>query len=297
MKSRIGHFAFSLAIVFLSAFPVPAQQTAEPNQATSRPSQSRETEILEQISKIAGQAINSAQQDVEVVKWIAIAIGTLITAGGGLLGFLGFKSLSEAKDHFRKEAEKDAQKLVEVRAALARVLHTQAFTDKNYEELCALEKTRRSDKRLSSSKDEGEAHVQEWCATGEIMLKDLEDIRRWLLQIDSPRMMVWLEGTCGLTLHLLGRYSEAQPYLEEACRLARVELVHKSTLGSHLYNLACCMAMQEKNDAAIKYLDAALSAAPWYRLTAETDASEDGDFESLKTDPRFDGIIEKYTQR
>lgn len=275
--------------------------------ATTSPSasqQAREAETLKQISEVATQAIKSAQADVETVKWIFVAVTTLLGIVGiliGVGGYLGFKSLAEVKEYFKKELASDVQQLTLLRKALGRALVQQDIIDGNHSNLVNLENRRRSLELATpsepSKKNELAALEEERKATGERILEDLKELQVLLKQIESERWDVWHYGIYGVTLHLLSRYKDAREYLQIACNLARkVHTKDKAPLGSHLYNLACCLAMMEEKEEALTTLDKALATSPWLRIQARADGEATGDFSGLAKDPRFEAILSKYAK-
>ncbi len=79
-----------------------------------------------------------------------------------------------------------------------------------------------------------------------------------------------------------GRYEEARSVIGEA--LERYEDDHATLL----YNLACADALMGDTDAAIEHLRAAVEDRPSLADAARNDA----DFQSIRADPRFTGIVD-----
>jgi tetratricopeptide (TPR) repeat protein len=129
------------------------------------------------------------------------------------------------------------------------------------------------------------------------MLEDLKELQPLIRQIESERWNVWFYGIYGVTLHLLSKYKDAREYLQIACDLARKsDTKDKSPLGSHLYNLACCLAMMEEKEEALTTLDKALAISPSLRCQARADGKAIGDFSGLAKAPRFEAILSKYAK-
>lgn len=285
--------ALSLAMVFLGGQFCLADSIGNPgtDQGASV------AKHAEDIKEIAARAIDASQHDVEMVKWIFIAISAVFTLVGISAGVFNYLQLSEALKKLESFGVEQASQLSDLRTVLSEVLQGQAICDVNLKRLQIARLALLNLEKEEDKIDESVATRGQIREIADGILDLLDAMKPKVVKLGSPRWRAWEHGCRGLTHLELEDISSAIACLKKAIELLPAQLQeNKPRLASHYYNLACAYSRQgtvESRRLAVDSLRIVFKHSRWRWKEATADA----DFESLKTDLAFVKLIEYAKKR
>jgi hypothetical protein len=285
--------ALYLAMVFLSGQSCFADSPASPGTEAAASAAKQ----VDDIKEIAARAIDASQHDVELVKWIFIAISAVFTLVGISAGVFNYLQLSEALKKLESFGVEQASQLSDLRTVLSEVLQGQAICDVNLKRLQAARLALLGLVKQGNKADESLATRGQIREIADGILDLLDAMKPKVVKLGSPRWRAWEHGCRGLTHLELDDISSAIACLEKAIELLPAELhENRPRLASHFYNLACAYSRQgtaESRRLAVDSLQVVFHHSQW----RWKEASADADFEPLKTDPAFIKLIEHAKKR